>query len=159
MKRTFFAVVLVLLCAFSAQAKGFYSGAFAHPAPAAAPSSGMAARMAQASNGGLYAQLNWTASASCSNLPSGATCAYNVFRGTTSGGEGTTAINASLISGTTYSDAAVALTSSNQTFYYTVETVVTLSGGIVVSSTASNEASVTFPAQPLPPTLVTGTLK
>jgi len=62
---------------------------------------------------------------------------YNVFRGTSKGGEGTTPINPSAISGTSYTDTNV---SSGTNYFYTVEAV--NSGG---SSAASNEAEASVP--------------
>lgn len=74
--------------------------------------------------------LQWTASTT-------AGVTYNVFRGTSSGGEGTSPVNSSAISGTTYTDTNV---TSGQSYFYTVEAVD--SGG---SSTASNEAQANIP--------------
>jgi fibronectin type 3 domain-containing protein len=74
--------------------------------------------------------LNWGAS-----LTEGVT--YNVFRGTSPGGEGTTPINASPISELTYTDTNV---TAGAEYYYTVEAVD--SGG---SSAPSNEASAQIP--------------
>jgi len=62
---------------------------------------------------------------------------YNVFRGTSKGGEGTTPINSTAISGVAYTDTNV---TSGQSYFYTVEAV--NSGG---SSTASNEAQANIP--------------
>jgi len=62
---------------------------------------------------------------------------YNVFRGTSPGGESTTALNSSPISSLTYTDANV---TSGQTYYYVVEAV--NSAG---SSAPSNEASAGVP--------------
>jgi len=75
-------------------------------------------------------QLQWTASAT-----SGVT--YNIYRGTSSGGESTTALNSSAISGTTYADTNV---TAGQEYYYTVQALD--SGG---SSAPSNEASAQIP--------------
>jgi Abnormal spindle-like microcephaly-assoc'd, ASPM-SPD-2-Hydin/Cep192 domain 4/HYDIN/CFA65/VesB-like, Ig-like domain len=74
--------------------------------------------------------LQWTASTT-------AGVTYNVFRGTSKGGEGTSPINSSAISGTAYTDTNV---TSGQSYFYTVEAV--NSGG---SSTASNEAQANIP--------------
>jgi hypothetical protein len=63
--------------------------------------------------------------------------AYNMFRGTSSGGEGTAAINTSPISVLTYTDTNVA---AGTTYYYTVEAVD--SGG---SSAPSYETSAQIP--------------
>jgi hypothetical protein len=67
--------------------------------------------------------------------PSGVT--YNVFRGTSPGGEGTTAINTSPISLMGYTDTNVV---AGTTYYYTVQAV--NSAG---TSPSSNEASATVP--------------
>ena len=82
------------------------------------------------------AVLGWTASTT-----SGVT--YSVFRGTTAGGESTTAIVTGL-SALTYTDTTVA---GGTTYYYTVEAV--LSG---VASVPSNEVSAVIPATVAPPT-------
>jgi len=74
--------------------------------------------------------LQWTASTT-------AGVTYNVFRGTSSGGEGTTPINSSPVSTTSYTDTNV---TSGQTYFYTVEAVD--SGG---SSVPSNEAQAKIP--------------
>jgi len=74
--------------------------------------------------------LEWTPSPT-------AGVAYNVFRGVSSGGEGTTPLNASPVSATSYTDTNVA---SGQTYFYTVEAVD--SGG---SSAPSNEAQAGIP--------------
>jgi hypothetical protein len=74
--------------------------------------------------------LTWSAS------PTGGVT-YNVFRGTSSGGEGTTPINPSAITSLTYADTNVTPGSS---YYYTVEAVD--SGG---SSAPSNEAPASVP--------------
>jgi hypothetical protein len=75
--------------------------------------------------------LTWSAS------PTGGVT-YNVFRGTTSGGEGTTPINTSPITSLSYTDTNV---TPGATYYYTVEAVD--SAG---SSSASNEASAHVPS-------------
>jgi hypothetical protein len=74
--------------------------------------------------------LTWSAS------PTGGVT-YNVFRGTSSGGEGTTPINPSAITSLTFTDTNV---TPGTTYYYTVEAVD--SAG---SSAPSNEASATIP--------------
>ena len=83
--------------------------------------------------------LSWTAS-------SGAT-SYNVYRGTASGSESSTAI-ASGISGITYIDSAV----SNDTSYWYYVKAVDSAG----TSTASNEAAGTPSSTSLPDLIVTG---
>lgn len=75
--------------------------------------------------------LSWTGSAT-----SGVT-GYNIFRGTTSGGEGTTPLNSSPITGTTFTDTNV---QAGQTYYY----VVTAVDGSTQSSD-SNQASAVVP--------------
>ncbi len=57
--------------------------------------------------------LSWTA-------PSGSVTGYNIFRGTTSGGEAATPINGSPIAATTYSDIGLA---DNVTYYYTIRAI------------------------------------
>jgi len=74
--------------------------------------------------------LSWGASST-----SGVT--YNVFRGTSSGGEGTTPINSSPVTQLTYTDTNV---TPGSDYYYTVEAVD--SGG---SSAPSNEAVADIP--------------
>jgi fibronectin type 3 domain-containing protein len=60
---------------------------------------------------------------------------YNVYRGTSSGGESSTPLNTSAVSATSYTDTNV---TSGQTYFYIVEAVD--SSG---KSTASNEVQVT----------------
>ena len=101
--------------------------------------------------------LNWTASSSAATCTSANNCSnfgYNVFEGTTSGGEGTTPVNASLVTGTTYSY-AVTLTSTAQTFYFVVQANETIASVGTLVSANSNEASVSFPAIPAAPTSLT----
>jgi hypothetical protein len=74
--------------------------------------------------------LSWTDSSS------GIT-GYNIYRGTTSGGESTTPLNSSPVTGTTYTDTSV---SAGQTYYY----VVTAVDGSTQSSDSS-QASATVP--------------
>jgi hypothetical protein len=62
---------------------------------------------------------------------------YNVFRGTSSGGEGTTPVNPSAITSLTYTDTGV---TPGVNYYYYVEAVD--SGG---SSAPSNEAVADVP--------------
>lgn len=104
--------------------------------------------------GGHCTVLTWTASASAAGCISPCILEYNVHRGTAAGAEGSAPINASLISGLTYTD-PVTLTSNSQTFFYTVEVVET-SGGITDNSGPSNEVSVTFPGLPAPATGLSG---
>ncbi len=77
--------------------------------------------------------LSWTSSET-----SGAV-GFNVYRGTTSGGESSTPLNASPINGTTYVDESVA---SGATYYYVI-TAVNSNG---VQSAASGETEATVPA-------------
>ena len=77
--------------------------------------------------------LSWTAS-STSGI-----AGYNVYRGTTSGGESSTPINSTPITGTTYDDANV---QAGQTYYYTITAV---SSNGTTQSANSNEASATVP--------------
>jgi len=96
--------------------------------------------------------LSWTASASVSGCVSPCTITYNVFRGTAPGAESATPINSSAVTPDTYTD-PVTLTTSTQTFYYTIQAVETF-GGVTQSSASSVEVSATFPssAPPAPPT-------
>jgi len=64
---------------------------------------------------------------------------YNVFRGTTSNGESSTALNSTPVNGTAYTDANV---TSGATYYYVVTAIA--SDG-VTQSADSNEASATVP--------------
>jgi fibronectin type 3 domain-containing protein len=76
--------------------------------------------------------LSWAASASSGVV------GYNVYRGTASGGESTTPLNTTVISGTGYTDASV---TAGATYYYVVTAVA--SDG--VQSAASNETKATVP--------------
>jgi hypothetical protein len=76
--------------------------------------------------------LTWTSS------PSSGVSGYDIFRGTTSGGESTTPLNSSPVSGANYVDANV---TAGTTYYYVV-TAVASSG---TQSPASNEASAAVP--------------
>jgi autotransporter-associated beta strand protein len=78
--------------------------------------------------------LSWTTTG-------GIVSGYNVYRGTTPGGESSTPINGALVTTATYNDTTA---SANTTYYYTVAAV-NASG----SSAASNEANaLTYPAAP-----------
>lgn len=96
------------------------------------------------------ANLSWTASTSASTCLSTSTPActltYNVFVGSTSGGESATAFNTAPITGTTY-DFAITPTGSIQNFYFVVQAVETI-GTVTLTSANSNEVSVSFPALP-----------
>jgi hypothetical protein len=78
--------------------------------------------------------LNWTAS-------TGAT-SYNVYRGTTSGGESTTAL--ATVTGTTYTDSTVA----NGTTYYYKVAAVNSAGTSPLSSEVSATPQPSIPAAP-----------
>jgi len=92
--------------------------------------------------------LTWTES---TVAPAGYTLTYNVFRGTASGAEGTTPINAAPLTTTSYVD-PVTLGSANQTFYYTVQAVET---GAIVQTATSSEVSDTFPSILVAPAVTT----
>jgi fibronectin type 3 domain-containing protein len=93
-----------------------------------------------ATGGNAKVTLNWTAS-------SGAT-SYNVYRGTTAGGESATPIITG-ITGTTFTDTTV---TNYTTYYYTVAAV-----NSTGTSNMSNEASATPSAPPAAPTGLTAT--
>jgi hypothetical protein len=77
--------------------------------------------------------LSWTASATSGVM------GYYVYRGTSSGGESSTALNSTPINGTSYADASV---TAGTTYYYVVTAVA--SDG-VTQSADSNEAQATVP--------------
>jgi hypothetical protein len=77
--------------------------------------------------------LTWTAS-----VTSGV-AGYNVYRGTTSGGESSTPLNSTPINGTTYTDENV---TAGASYYYVVMAV---ASNDVTQSADSNEASATVP--------------
>jgi fibronectin type 3 domain-containing protein len=77
--------------------------------------------------------LTWTASATATVV------GYDVYRGTTSGGEGATPLNASPVKGTTYTDSPV---TAGATYYY----IVTAVGANGVQSAKSDEAKATVPS-------------
>jgi len=99
------------------------------PAPQSTPSPCVPA-------GSHCTTLTWTESSS-------GAITFNVFRGTTAGGEGATPINPTPLSVLTYQD-PVTLTSSSQTFFYKVQAI-QVTGGITQTATSS-EVSATFPA-------------
>ena len=76
--------------------------------------------------------LSWTASTSS------AVAGYNVYRGTSSGGESSTPLNSTPVNGTTYTDATV---TAGTTYYYVVMAV----NSSNVQSAASNESEATVP--------------
>lgn len=78
--------------------------------------------------------LTWTASTSSG------VAGYYVYRGTTSGGESTTPLNSSPITGTTYTDESV---QAGETYYYVVTAVSSIG---TTQSADSNEASATVPS-------------
>ena len=86
--------------------------------------------------GAAQIALTWTAPTNPGNP---ALTGYQIFRGTTPGGESSTALTT--VTGTTYTDTT---TTPGITYYYTVTAISPLA-----SSTASNEATAT--ANPLPP--------
>ena len=77
--------------------------------------------------------LDWSASSSSGIM------GYYVFRGTSPGGEGSTPLNSTPVSGTSYVDQSV---SAGATYYYVI-TAVAENG--VTQSAPSNEASATVP--------------
>jgi hypothetical protein len=77
--------------------------------------------------------LTWTASSTSGVV------GYYIYRGTSSGGESTTPINSTPVTGTTFTDATV----SSGTKYYYYLTAVASDG--VTQSVPSNEASATVP--------------
>jgi len=100
---------------------------------AAAPATGVCGTAAHCTS------LTWTET---SVAPTGYTLTYNVLRGTASGQESATPINAAPLTTTSYVD-PVTLTSANQTFYYEVQAVET---GAIVQTATSSEVSATFPS-------------
>ena len=76
--------------------------------------------------------LSWSGSSSSGVM------GYNVYRGTTSGGESSTPLNSSPVTGTTFTDSSV---TAGQTYYY----VVTAVSSSDSQSADSTETSVTVP--------------
>ena len=89
--------------------------------------------VAVAGTGSHDVLLSWSPS------PSGGIAGYNVYRGTTSGAESSTPLNATPISGTTFTDANV---TDGSTYYYVV-TAVAANG--TTQSAESNQASALVP--------------
>jgi hypothetical protein len=77
--------------------------------------------------------LSWTASTSSGVV------GYNVYRGTTSGGENSTPLNSAPITGTTFTDSIV---TAGQTYYY----VITAVNASDTQSADSSEISATVPS-------------
>lgn len=90
--------------------------------------------------GNLCVALSWQAPTT-----GGPYIGYNIFRGTTAGGEGATPINSSLITGLTYEDDNV--TFGNSYFYFAESEEM---GGFL--SVPSNETCAQTPASPQAPT-------
>ena len=87
----------------------------------------------------------------CTTTPS---FTFNIYRGTTSGAESTTPLNATPIpsataGGFTYTDSTVAL---GNTYYYKYS-VTEVCGTLNIVSALSNEVSQAFPSQPTPAAL------
>ncbi|MGD1103257.1 MAG: choice-of-anchor D domain-containing protein [Terriglobia bacterium] len=78
--------------------------------------------------------LSWTASVTLGVM------GYNVYRGTTSGGESSTPLNSMPINGTTFTDENV---TARATYYYVVTAV---ASDDVTQSANSNEAAATVPS-------------
>lgn len=88
--------------------------------------------------------LSWTA-------PAGTVTGYNVYRGTTAGGESATPINgATLITATTYSDTGL---TAGTTYYYVVRAV----NGAGPSPASAEASATTQTAAPAAPTALTAT--
>ena len=84
-----------------------------------------------AASSSTQADLSWTA-------PSATVAGYNIYRGTTAGGESTTPINSTPIAGTSYVDATAL---PGNTYYYVVKAIV----GSAVNG-VSTEAHLTMPS-------------
>ena len=110
---------------------------FVQPSSSVATTSPGAPSGLSASSGNGLVQLSWTAPLSTSgSAPTG----YNIFVGTSSGGESSNPVNSSLITGTSYSVTGL---TNGTTYYFTVEAV-----NSVGSSPASSEVSGT-PSAPV----------
>jgi hypothetical protein len=137
MKKIFSAVAVLILCSVVAHAAPRPRPQIEHSVNG--PTLAIAA--AVPAGGGHQTNLSWTPSSDGAANP---TLAYDIYRGTTAGGESATPINASPVaagctSSTTcvYTDTSV---SAGATYYYTAKA--TLNGGF---SPASNEVSVQIP--------------
>jgi hypothetical protein len=84
--------------------------------------------------GGHDVVLSWTDS------PTTGVVGYDIYRGTTPGGEGTTPINSSPVTGPSYDDTNV---TAGITYYYVVTAV---ASNDTTQSTDSNETSATVPS-------------
>jgi len=90
--------------------------------------------------------LSWTPPTLLANgnpLPTGSVITYNVFRGSTPGGEGLTPINPVPVSTAGYKDIKVI---GGATYYYYVEAINTLDGVTSPPSVPSMEATATVPS-------------
>ena len=96
-----------------------------------------------ATAGNAQVSLSWTA-------PAGPGLTYNVFRGTASGGEGPSPVNASPLTAPSYTDAGL---TQGTAYYYTVKAV-----NAHGTSPASNEASATPPTPPAAPAGLTAAM-
>ena len=113
------------------------------PVPATVPG---APTNVSATAGNAQVQLSWTAPSSDGGS---AITGYDVYQGTSSGGEGTTPINSAPITGTTYMATGL---SNGTTYYFTVKAI-----NAIGHSPASNEASATPATVPGAPTGLTAT--
>jgi len=96
--------------------------------------SGSPQSVALSGSGTHDVMLSWTASTTPGVM------GYNVYRGTTSGGESATPLNSSPITSTTYTDENV---TAGATYYYHVTAI---ASNDVTQSAASNETSATVPS-------------
>ena len=99
-----------------------------------------------ATRGNTTVALTWRAPSSNGGS---AITGYNVYEGTSSGGESTVAVNTSAVTGTSYTVSGL---SNGTTYYFTVKAV-----NAVGSSTASNQASATPATVPGSPTGLSAT--
>lgn len=149
--------LLCLVTAFSAPAattSGFYDAVLADVANKLPNLTAVGGQ----SSTGHTVTLTFVASTSAAGCVAPCTLGYNVFRGTATGAESATPLNATPITTTTYTDSGITLGSAPITYFYTVEAVET-AGGVTVASGPSNEASATFPGVPVAPTALTSVPK